>query len=150
MESPDLHPADPAAAVIAAAVKRQAAFELKGTMAPLTVLRLHTTDLMQIERPLRRKLTQRPQMFLNAPMLLDFGALEQPGSLALTALVSLMRAFKLVPVGAINVPEALAAVVAAAGLAILPATPVGKMRATDQQPEAPTPAPVVAAPSPQA
>jgi septum site-determining protein MinC len=154
MDSPDLQP-DPASAVIAAAVKKQAAFELKGTMAPLTVFRLQTTDLMQIERPLRRKLTQRPQMFLNAPMLLDFGALEQPGALALTALVSLMRSFKLVPVGAINVPEALAGAVAMAGLAILQATPIGKRRATDEDPDrtpgprvAPVPPPTVAAAPP--
>ena len=151
MESLDQQAADAASAVIAAAVKKQAAFELKGTMAPLAVFRLHTTDLMQIERPLRRRIAQRPQMFLNAPMLLDFGALEHPGALALTALVSLMRSFKLVPVGAINVPHALAAAVSAAGLGILQATPMAKPRVADDQADVPTPPPIrvpAAAPPP--
>jgi septum site-determining protein MinC len=149
MESLD-QPPDATSAAIAAALKKQAAFELKGTMAPLAVLRLHTTDLMQIERPLRRRIVQRPQLFLNAPMLLDFGALEQPGALALTALVSLMRSFKLVPVGAINVPQALAGAVAAAGLGILQATPMAKPRPTVDEADVPTPppTPVRAAPPP--
>jgi septum site-determining protein MinC len=146
-------PPDATSAAIAAALKKQAAFELKGTMAPVAVLRLHTTDLMQIERPLRRRIMQRPQLFLNAPMLLDFGALEHPGVLALTALVSLMRSFKLVPVGAVNVPQALVGAVAAAGLGILQVAPMGKRRRSDDPADVPTPppiparAPVAAAPS---
>ena len=99
------------------------AFELKGTMALLTVLRLQTVDLMQIERQLRAKLAQRPQMFHYAPVLLDLGQLEQPGSLAIAALVSLMRSFRLVPVGAINGPDSLAAALAGAGLGLLPSSP---------------------------
>ncbi len=121
-------------------MKRQAAFELKGTMAPLAVMRLHTTDLMSIERPLRRRIAQRPQLFLNAPVLLDFGALEQPGALALTALISLMRSFRLVPVGAINVPEALVGAIAMVGLGILQTAPL-KTRAADDGSDAVTPPP---------
>lgn len=99
-------------------------------MAPLTVLRLHTVDLMLIERQLRTKIRQQPQMFLHAPVLLDLGLLEQPGALAVAALVSLMRAFKLVPVGATNVPESMGAAIAATGLGLLQTSPVAKTRAS--------------------
>jgi len=99
---------------------RQAAFELKGAMAPLTVMRLYTVDLMQIERQLRAKIAQRPQMFLYAPVLLDLANLEDGGSLAVAALISLMRAFKLVPIGAIHAPDSLGPAFAGTGLGILP------------------------------
>ena len=99
---------------------RQAAFELKGAMAPLTVMRLYTVDLMQIERQLRAKIAQRPQMFLYAPVLLDLANLEGAGALAVAALISLMRAFKLVPIGAIHAPDSLGPAFAGTGLGILP------------------------------
>ena len=107
MESPGLaRPAVASGSGIGSKMPQpKVAFELKGTMALLTVLRLQTVDLMKIERQLRTKLAQRPQMFHYAPVLLDFGQLEEPKALAVAALVSLMRSFKLVPVGAINAPE---------------------------------------------
>ena len=100
-------------------MRRAAAFDLKGTMAPLTVLRLHSTDLMLIERQLRTKIAQLPRLFLHAPVLLDLGALEDAGALAIAALVSLMKGSKLVPVAATNVPEAMTGAVTDAGLGIL-------------------------------
>ena len=57
--------------------RRPAAFDLKGTMAPLTVLRLRSADLALIERQLRVKIAQLPHLFLQAPVLLDLGALEE-------------------------------------------------------------------------
>jgi septum site-determining protein MinC len=111
---------------------RQAAFELKGTMAPLTVMRLQTVDLMLIERQLRRKIAERPQMFHYAPVLLDLAMLDEPGALSIAALVSLMRGHKLVPVGVINAPEAFGATLAAAGLGLLPSTTAtAKLRIAD-------------------
>jgi septum site-determining protein MinC len=116
-------------------VRRQAAFELKGTMTPLTVLRLHTVDLMQIERQLRTKIAQRPQLFLHAPVLLDLGALEDAGALAVAALVSLMKGSKLVPVAATNVPEAMTGAVTGAGLGILQAAIAAKARSAEGEAE---------------
>jgi septum site-determining protein MinC len=111
---------------------RQAAFELKGTMAPLTVMRLQTVDLMLIERQLRKKIAERPQMFHYAPVLLDLAMLDEPGALSVAALVSLMRGHKLVPVGAINAPEAFGAALAAVGLGLLPSTTAtAKLRTPD-------------------
>jgi septum site-determining protein MinC len=99
---------------------KPAAFDLKGTMAPLTVLRLHATDVALIERQLRIKIAQMPQLFVDAPVLLDLGALADGGAgLALAALVAMLRQCKLVPVAASNVPEGLRAEVAALGLGVL-------------------------------
>ena len=146
---------------------RQAAFELKGAMAPLTVMRLYTVDLMQIERQLRAKIAQRPQMFLYAPVLLDLANLEDGGTLAVAALISLMRAFKLVPIGAIHAPDTLGPAFAGTGLGILPSaaakprtaeneaapadarTPIpGASAAPAPTPAAARPTPVAARPAP--
>src|SRR5215471_3558646 len=88
---------------------RPVAFDLKGTMAPLTVLRLRSTDVALIERQLRVKIAQLPQLFLDAPVLFDLGALPEAESeaLALGELVRALRLCKLVPVAVANVTEAL-------------------------------------------
>ncbi len=126
---------------------RQAAFELKGAMAPLTVMRLYTVDLMQIERQLRAKIAQRPQMFLYAPVLLDLANLEGGGALAVAALISLMRAFKLVPIGAIHAPDSLGPAFAGTGLGILPSAAAKPRTAESEAAPAdartPSPAPSV-------
>src|SRR5262245_66665459 len=57
--------------------KRPAAFDLKGTMAPLTVLRLRSSDIQLVDRQLRVKISQLPHMFLGAPVLIDPGALDE-------------------------------------------------------------------------
>lgn len=101
--------------------KRQVAFDLKGTMAPLTVLRLRATDVVLIERQLRVKIAQLPQMFVDAPVLLDLGALsdDEAAALPFGELVQVLKLCKLVPVAVSNVPEALRAAAVAAGLGVL-------------------------------
>ena len=47
-------------------------------MAPLTVLRLAQRGPGAGERQLRVKIAQLPHLFLQAPVLLDLGALERP------------------------------------------------------------------------
>ena len=102
------------------AAKRQVAFDLKGTMAPLTVLRLRATDVALVERQLRVKIAQLPQLFIDAPVLLDLGALgDDAASLPFAELVQILKLCKLVPVAVSNVPDALRAVAVAAGLGIL-------------------------------
>jgi len=102
------------------AAKRQVAFDLKGTMAPLTVLRLRVTDVVLVERQLRVKIAQLPQLFIDAPVLLDLGALgDDAASLPFAELVQVLRLCKLVPVAVSNVPDALRAVAVAAGLGVL-------------------------------
>jgi septum site-determining protein MinC len=128
------------------ATRRMVAFELKGTMAPLTVLRLRTLDLALIERQLRIKIAQLPQLFLDAPVLLDLGALEGGGAgLAFVELVRMLRSCKLVPVAVANIGDAQRDRAAGVGLGVLqpaPARPRGDTRGVDAGVStAPTPAP---------
>lgn len=104
---------------------RVAAFDLKGTMAPLTVLRLRSADLALIERQLRIKIAQLPQLFLDAPVLLDFGAMTaaEAAPLALGELLGVLRGCKLVPVAATNVTDEQRARVLEAGLGMLQSLP---------------------------
>src|SRR5438132_12745196 len=77
--------------------RRSPPFDLKGTMAPLTVLRLRTVDLTLVERHLRVKIAQLPQMFLDAPVLLDLSLLgASEAALDLADLLGRLRSCKLV------------------------------------------------------
>ncbi|MCA9670943.1 MAG: hypothetical protein KC503_35345, partial [Myxococcales bacterium] len=97
------------------------AFELKGTVSTLTVLRLRCTDLERIGAELGKKVTQLPHFFLQAPVVVDVSALEQDESdaLDLAALAALLREHKLVPVAASGLGESRHADAAAAGLGLL-------------------------------
>lgn len=103
--------------------KRPAAFDLKGTMAPLTVLRLRSSDIQLVDRQLRVRISQLPHMFLNAPVLIDLGALDEASPLTVIQVVAILKACKLVPVAATNVPEAMRATIVNEGLGILQAAP---------------------------
>src|SRR5262247_2061293 len=128
--------------------KRPAAFDLKGTMAPLTVLRLRSSDIQMVDRQLRVKISQLSHMFLHAPVLIDLGALEEASPLTVIQVVAILKACKLVPVAATNVPEAMRATIANEGLGILQAPPSpGRTRNLDAEidampdPDMPTPPP---------
>jgi septum site-determining protein MinC len=105
-------------------------------MAPLTVLRLRSLDLTIIERHLRIKIAQLPQLFLNAPVLIDAGALPGQGTgLALGELVHSLRSCKLVPVAVANLADEFRDAAVAAGLGIMqpaPARPRGEDRVGDR------------------
>jgi len=104
----------------AGGARRPVPFDLKGTMAPLTVLRLRSLDLAIVERHLRIKIAQLPQLFLNAPVLVDVGALAGQGAgLAIEELVRSLRSCKLVPVAIANLAEELRDRAVAAGLGIM-------------------------------
>jgi septum site-determining protein MinC len=104
----------------AGGARRPVPFDLKGTMAPLTVLRLRSLDLAIVERHLRIKIAQLPQLFLNAPVLIDVGALAGQGAgLAIEDMVRSLRSCKLVPVAIANLAEELRDRAVAAGLGIM-------------------------------
>jgi septum site-determining protein MinC len=104
----------------AGGARRAVPFDLKGTMAPLTVLRLRSLDLAVIERHLRIKIAQLPQLFLNAPVLIDVGTLAGHGAgLAIEELVRSLRSCKLVPVAIANLADELRERAIAAGLGIM-------------------------------
>jgi septum site-determining protein MinC len=125
MDSPGAAP-DPQRVIgrmAASVLKRPPAFDLKGTMAPLTVLRLRSSDIQLVNNQLRLKISQLPHMFLNAPVLIDLGALEEASPLTVIQVVAILKACKLVPVAATNVPEAMRATIANEGLGILQTAP---------------------------
>ncbi len=104
----------------AGGARRAVPFDLKGTMAPLTVLRLRSLDLAIIERHLRIKIAQLPQLFLNAPVLIDVGTLAGHGAgLAIEELVRSLRSCKLVPVAIANLADELRERAVAAGLGLM-------------------------------
>jgi septum site-determining protein MinC len=85
-------------------------------------------------------------MFLNAPVMIDLGALEEASPLTVIQVVAILKACKLVPVAATNVPEAMRATIANEGLGILQAPPApGRTRSLDPEidampdPDLPTP-----------
>ena len=140
--------------------RRPAAFDLKGTMAPLTVLRLRSADLALVERQLRVKIAQLPHLFLHAPVLLDLGALaRRPAALTIVDIVTVL---KIVQAGARRRHQRPRSRCAArspqSGLGILQA-PVagarqGSRRAADgaaaarRRPRSPVPAAAARAPAP--
>jgi len=150
MDLPGLNPDQRVTGRIAAPAmpKRPAAFDLKGMMAPLTVLRLRSSDIQMVDRQLRVRISQLPHMFLHAPVLIDLGALEEASPLTVIQVVAILKACKLVPVAATNVPEAMRATIVNEGLGILQAPPApGRTRNIDADidampdPDLPTPPP---------
>jgi septum site-determining protein MinC len=96
------------------------AFELKGVMSSLTVLRLRTTDLGLIEQQLRAKVELLPQFFREAPVVIDPSALNGGGDgLAWAGLSTVLRMLHLVPVGVTNVSDEHRAAIAVARLPIM-------------------------------
>jgi septum site-determining protein MinC len=129
-----------------ARAKKEIAFDLKGTMAPLTVLRLRMTDVVVIERQLRVKIAQLPQLFVDAPVLLDLGALgDGAAALPFAEIVQMLKLCKLVPVAASNVPEPLKPAVVAAGLGVL--QPQAGPRGGEREVVEAAPAPISEAPA---
>src|SRR4051812_4528171 len=138
MDSPGVNPDQRVTGrVVAALPKRPAAFDLKGTMAPLTVLRLRSSDIQLVGQQLRVKISQLPHMFLHAPVLIDLGALDEASPLTVIQVVAILKACKLVPVAATNVPEAMRATIANEGLGILqPPSAPARGRSLDAEIEA--------------
>jgi septum site-determining protein MinC len=80
------------------------AFEIKGMVAPLTALRLRTADTGAIAKQLIAKVTQMPQFFQDAAVLVDLGSLgPDAGKVHFGQLAALLRSCKMVPVAVTNV-----------------------------------------------
>jgi len=133
-------------------VEQMPAFDIKGTITPVTVLRLYTTDVERIERELRARIAPAPQMFANAPIVIDVADLPGEVELSLPSLVARLRSCKLVPVGVANASGDEIVRAVEAGLAIVQIG-IGRGRGVERPGvnARPEPAPVhVAAPAPVA
>ncbi|MDB4981461.1 MAG: minC [Myxococcales bacterium] len=131
--------------------KRQAAFDLKGTMAPLTMLRLRVTDLALIERQLRVKIAQMPALFVDAPVLVDVGALgEEAASLAFGELAQMLRSCKLVPVAVSNASDEVRARATDAGFGALAQQPTPRSTGRADEPAGSAAEPTASAAAPSA
>jgi septum site-determining protein MinC len=134
-------------------VEQMPAFDIKGTITPVTVLRLYTVDVERIERELHARIAPAPQMFAHAPIVIDVADLPPEAELPLPPLVERLRACKLVPVGMANVSGEQIARAVAAGLAIVQIG-IGRGRGVERpslgaRPEpAAAPAAAAAAPTP--
>jgi septum site-determining protein MinC len=137
----------------AATPRRTEVFDLKGTMASFTMLRLRSTDVDLVEKQLRAKVSKLPSLFLDAPVLVDLSGLgEEAPSLSLDALVKALRACKLVPVAAANIPDELRGAVIAAGLGVWrpPVAPRGRASEEIEAAETTAPEPASTATAPAA
>jgi septum site-determining protein MinC len=120
-------------------------------MASFTMLRLRSTDVDLVEQQLRAKVAKLPSLFLDAPVLVDLSGLgDQASSLALDDLVRALRACKLVPVAAANIPDELRGAVAAAGLGVWrpPVAPRGRAPEETEPAETTAPERSMASPTP--
>jgi septum site-determining protein MinC len=96
------------------------AFDLKGTVSTLTVLRLRTLELEVIGRELSLRIAQLPHFFMNAPVVLDFSQLVPPlKNVPFAQLVTLLRDNRLVPVAVRHLESALQEEATRHGLGLL-------------------------------
>jgi len=99
------------------------AFELKGRMIALSVLRVLTADLDALAEQLDARIAAAPDLFENFPVLLDFEALPEETQLAfdIARLDRLLRERSFIPVGIRGACEVLAGIAAGVGLGTLAA-----------------------------
>lgn len=110
------------------------AFEIKGGLFPLTVLRLLKPDFEETSRQLTELLKQAPDFFAGAPLIIDLKPVENAGDIDLVGLVALLKQHRLVPMGIRNGTSAQQQRAMAAGLALLPEGHGGKLRAMPTDP----------------
>jgi septum site-determining protein MinC len=117
------------------------AIEVKGTIAPVTVLCLRSADIDRVEQELRARIAPAPQLFLNAPIVIDLADLEGDVEAELLAeLIGRLRACRLIPVGVAHLPAERLSLAADVGLAIVQLG-FGRSRGARASSSLPMPAP---------
>ena len=79
-----------------------AAFDLKGSLFMLTVLRLFSDDLDAVSDQLGAKVTQAPAFFQSAPIVVDLQSLPEGSHVDFALLVGLLRGYSMIPVGIVG------------------------------------------------
>ena len=99
------------------------AFELKGRMMTLSVLRVLTSDLDILSQQLDAKIAAAPDLFQNFPVLLDVEALPPDAQRAfdIARLDRLLRVRSFVPVGMRGAGDVLCGIAAGVGIGVISA-----------------------------
>jgi septum site-determining protein MinC len=113
------------------------AFRLKGTLPALTMLCLQTDDVDAIERQLLAHISQMPQFFLHAPVMLDLAALDE-APIDLARMGDMLRSHRLVPVAVRNPNDHQRERAVAAGWGVLQTTLVRPGREPRPEPRSET------------
>ena len=118
--------------------REEPAFKIKNANFPLFVLHIHTTDMDKFKTELETRITQSPDFFSNAPMVLGLAAIADTGTTPDFAdLVSFMRILGMSAAGVIDgSPEQREAAVQA-GLGLFPDAPSRPAPQTVSPPEPP-------------
>ena len=126
--------------------------EFRNATLGATVAVLRETEPARLADALHMMLGGMPDFFNGEAAVLDFAAIgEPPARIDWTGLASLLRRYRLQPVGVRNLPPELAAAARQAGLAILDGAELrDRQGAPAQQPPAETAPPVPPAPQPAA
>ncbi len=100
--------------------KEESAIQLKGSLFTLTVLQLLKTDLRDIASNLTTLATKLPNFFQHTPIVLDLLHVRNASPIDFDALINIIQANKMIPVGVRNgsIEQQHAAI--RAGLGILP------------------------------
>jgi septum site-determining protein MinC len=123
------------------------AFRLKGTLPALTMLCLQTDDVDAIERQLVEHISQMPQFFLHAPVMLDLTALDD-APVDLARMGAMLRSHRLVPVAVRNPNDEQRECAIAAGWGVLQTGLVRPSREPRPEPRRPYEAGSLHAPAP--
>ncbi|MBT7444387.1 MAG: septum site-determining protein MinC [Methylococcales bacterium] len=78
------------------------AFDLKGSLFTLTVMKLMSHDLDIVSDQLAIKVNQAPAFFQSAPIVIDLQMLPENGKVDFALLVGLLRGFGFIPVGIVG------------------------------------------------
>jgi septum site-determining protein MinC len=99
------------------------AFEIKGRMVTLSMLRVLTSDLDALREQLDAKIAAAPDLFHNFPVLLDFEGLpgDSQGAFDIARLDRLLRERSFVPVGIRGAGDVLSGIAAGVGLGVVSA-----------------------------
>jgi septum site-determining protein MinC len=99
---------------------RTVPFQLKGSVFTLTILQLRQTALAAIDTHLNEKISQAPDFFRNAPVIIDLEEISDQSDVDFVGLCELLRNRGMIPVAARNTSQAQQQHAAAAGLPVLP------------------------------
>jgi len=99
------------------------AFELKGSMLTTMVLHVYTSEVALLAAQLKQHVAQAPSLFKQAPVILDFHAIQQESNtLDIPTLVEGLHEYGMLPIGVRGGNTALNSLALGVGLHLLPST----------------------------